>query len=119
MTQLVISHDADGQITDWRYEPSDKYDTASDEIIPTRNVNHRQIARYRVDVSRGELEPNPNHTPPLDQREIERIAKSADELTDRLVDESFRQSFKEARKSGDVQAQLDALFELVTGDGIE
>lgn len=53
MTKLILTHDNDGTITDWRYEADEDYQPDANECVPESHVDHREIeqGRKRVDLS--------------------------------------------------------------------
>lgn len=50
MTTLLLTHDADGQVVDWRYVPQDDYVPAAlDEVAADDTVvNHRETDQWMV-----------------------------------------------------------------------
>ena len=120
MTTFVITYTDDGRITDWWYDPDDRYEPGDNEIIANpREVDHRDLKRMVVDIDEERLVEDPDYEPPPNP---ERNADQLDELRGEVplrrarVTEDAKQSFRDAREDEDLQTQLDVLFEIMTGE---
>ena len=120
MTTLVISYDADGQITDWRYDSDDDYSPDDDELVAdTSEVDHRDLERMMVDVDEEELVEDPDYEPqPTPERNSDQLDELRDEepLRRARITGDTKQVFRDARENEDLQTQLDVLFEIMTGE---
>lgn len=124
MTTLIATYDADGSIVDWRYDPADadEYDPADDElVVDDEEVDHRDLAAKQVDTS---VEPpalvdDPNYeSPPALEDVAERLEglEKDHPVARKRVSDEQKASFRSARDDGDLQGQLDIVFEVLTGE---
>lgn len=103
MSLLVIQHESDGTIAEWRYEADNDYEPAAGElVVDTGDVDHRDIVGLRVDVEADppEIVEDPDYVEPtpMDERvsslenavgangPVKRgIAERIDDLEDRVA----------------------------------
>jgi hypothetical protein len=102
---LVIRYRPEtGRIRRWRYEPDDDYEPAGDELaFGDDEVDHRDLDAKRVDV---------DAEPP-------RLVDDPDadgDGGDSTVPPRLAAAFRDARDERDIQAQLDALFEMAADE---
>lgn len=102
MTNLIIKHDEEGNILSWRYEVDNNYEPEENEVIDNY-ADHRELDHKHVNLETGRVVEDEEYVEP--------------EAVDRSkVSEETKQAIREAREKGSTQAQLDALFEVVTGE---
>lgn len=121
MTVLVVEHRG-AEITGWRYEADDEYDPDDGEMtVDQRAIDHRNLDVMSVDtgVEPPTLVTKPDNDPGSG---LERIESGQDDpLTGTLVrridvSDETRDAFERARENGDLQAQIDSIYEILTGE---
>jgi hypothetical protein len=116
VSKLIITHDSGGEPTGFRYEPDDEYVPGEGEINPNEDIDHREIHRYRV-TDTGELVGKQNPEPDPDD-DLQSWAENLHEKTPLLREEITEQTqtkILQARANGNIQKQIDTVFEVVTG----
>lgn len=124
MSTLVVTHADDGSITDWRYEVDDDYEPSGNELVCDEEVvDHRDIDKGKCKVDTSVDPPEVVEKPDYDPRSMpERNRDNLGSLTSNVpvqrkkISQETKDEFLRARESGDVQAQLDILYEVITGD---
>ena len=110
MTLLVISHDSEGSIKDWRYEADHDYEADADEItVDSGTVDHRELVLHDVDVETNELVksrqwPERTLTDILDRADIPLDLKAA-YRDGAAVWEQAKTDWQDAKADADAAAQ--------------
>lgn len=134
MTTFVIEHDG-ARITGWRYEVADDYAAGEGELLAPAGVHHNNVERYTLDTSGSEpaVVEDPDFDPRSDLERLQDRVDSqqadvstveadlaslldADPVRRGQLSAMHKQAFAQARANDDVQGQLDALYELLTGE---
>lgn len=120
MSELIVSYDDAGTVTDWRYESDEDYQPADNELaVDDEAYDHRDINAgvYLVDTAAdppGLVEdPDYRPTPTLDELGERIRQKPAERQGDA---QEFQQRFETARQDGDLQGQIDIIWEVVGPD---
>lgn len=105
MSLTVIKHDESGKILEVRYVADHGYVPDSNEIIVEDQELHNKniLKNKKVDTSTGEVVDDPSW------RKKETVKRHK-------VSAHSKDTFRAARDGGDLQAQLDILFEILTGE---
>lgn len=104
MTKLVVGYTDDGTISGW-WHRDDEYDPGANEMAAPETVSGKELVRKKVDTSVDPPELVDNH----DYRKPESVQREE-------ISASSKQAYRDARSDGDQQAQLDILFEILTGE---